>query len=77
MSKVSWGKIKVLVFQLINKSPVNLVLVDILIFPAIVYVFYTVLEFHKADIFGSIGYKSVAVEYSLVTDIFIEVHIMI
>ncbi len=77
MINVSLGKIKVLVSQLINKSPVNLVLVYILIFPAIVHVFYGVLRFHKADISGSIAYENAVIEYSLVMDILIEVHIII
>lgn len=77
MIKVSLGKIKVLVFQLIDKSSVNLVPVYILIFSAIVYIFYAILGFDKADISGSIAYESAAVEYSLVTDILIEVYIII
>ncbi len=72
------GKIKVLVSQLIDKSPINLVPVNILIFSAIVSVFYVVSRFYKADISRmNITYKSIAVEYSLVTDIFINIYIII
>lgn len=75
--KVCLGKIKVLVSQLIDKSLVNLVSINILIFPAIIHVFYAVQRFHKADISGSIAYESTMVKYFLFKDIFIEVHIII
>lgn len=77
MIKVRLVKIKVLISQLIDKSPVNLVPVNIMIFPAIVRIFYAVLRFHKVNISGNIAYESAAIKYSLVTDILIEVHIII
>lgn len=75
--KVYLIKIKILVFQLIHKFSVDLILVNILIFLALVLDFYIVLVFYKADISRSIAYKNAAIEYSFVTDIFIEVHIII
>lgn len=69
--------IKVLIFQLIDKSPINLVSVKILIFSTIIYVFYTILGFHKVNISDNIAFAKDAVEFFLVTDIFINVYIII
>lgn len=56
---------------MIDKFLINYILVNILIFAAIVRIFPTIPEFYKVDISSSIVYKSTAVEYFLVTDIFI------
>lgn len=77
MIRVRLGKMKVLVSQLIDKFFINLVLINIFIFSAIVLIFHAIPEFYKADISGNIAYKSTMVKYSFVTDIYIEVHIII
>lgn len=78
MIKVRLGKLNVLVPQLIDKSSVNLTAVKVLILPAMVRIFYTILGFYEADISCDITYKSAIIEYSLIMDgILVEFHIII
>ena len=70
-------QLKIALFQLINKPLVYLAAVNILIFSAIGRVFYTIWGHHKAYISYSIAYKTIAVVYFLVTDIFVEVYIIV
>lgn len=77
MIKVYLCKIKVLVTQLINNSLIKSVTVIIIIFLAIVHIFYIILGFYKIDISSNIAYKSARVEYFLVINIFIKVFIII
>lgn len=70
-------KLKIVLPQLINKSPVNLAIVNILILLAIDRAFYIVWSLHKANISYSIAYRTTIAIYSLVTDIFVKVHIVV
>lgn len=70
-------KLKVILPQLINMFPVNLAAINILVLLAIGQAFYTLWDLHKADISCNIVYKTTAIIYFLVIDIFIEVHIVI
>lgn len=70
-------KLKVVLPQLINKSFVHLAAVNILVFLAICRTVYAVWDLHEVYISCSIAYKNTVVVYSLVTDILIEVHIVV
>lgn len=70
-------ELKIALPQLINKPLVHLAAVNILILPAIGRVFYAVWGLHKAYISCGVAYKTTAVVYSLVTDILVEVHIVV
>ncbi len=70
-------KLKITLCQLINKLLVHLAAVNIFILPTIGWVFYTVWSLHKAYISCSIAYKTTAVVYFLITDILVEVHIVV
>lgn len=77
MIRVRLGKSKVFVPQLIDKLPVKLAAVNLLILSAIARVFYAVRGLHKADISCGIAYETAAVEYCLVTNILVEIHVII
>lgn len=70
-------KLKVALPQLIIKSPINWAIVNKLVFLAIGRIFYIIGGFYKVYIFCGIAYKAIAVIYSLVTDIFKEVYILV
>ena len=70
-------ELKIALFQLINKPLIYLVAVNILILLAINQVFYAIWGLYKPYISYGIAYKTTAIIYSLVTDIFIKVYIIV
>lgn len=77
MIKVYLGKLKVFVPQLIDKSPFNLAVVKILILPAMVQISNAIWSLHKVEVSYNTAYESTAIEYLLITNIFVEVHTII
>lgn len=63
--------------QLINKFPVNLTAVNILVFLVIGQIIYAVWSLYKVYISCNIAYKTIVIIYFLITDILIEVHIVL
>ena len=68
---------KIALLQLINKHPVHLATFNIFIFPAIDRVFYAVWSLHEIYISCGVAYKIIVVIYSLVTNILVEIHIIV
>lgn len=58
-------------------SLVNLAAIKVLSFSVMIQIIYTIWGLYKGDVFFGIVYQSTAVEYLLVIDIFVEVHIII
>ena len=76
MIKLGLYKIKIFISKGIYKSLVNLILINMMLKPSIIF-YTTFRRLHKADIYGNIIYYSASVIQLLVFEVFIEVYVII